>query len=98
LYCSKELMKRLLRLFFFFSHYVSISPTFYDHLFIQKCFAHHFSNNSLALYFAIFWQKNIGAKAAREMLVKMTTCVNFINVLKAAFVSGDICRSYRHTE
>jgi len=34
--------------------------------------------------FVLFWQKNIGKKAARKMLVKMTG-LNFINVLRAAF-------------
>jgi hypothetical protein len=38
--------------------------------------------------FAIFWRKNIGAKAAK-MLLKLTTGVNFIKVLRAAFTCTD---------
>jgi hypothetical protein len=41
----------------------------------------------LALKFS--WQKNIGAKAAPKMLMKLTTGVNFINVLRAAFAHAD---------
>jgi len=39
--------------------------------FVQKCFAQLFSNYSFG--FAIFWRKNIGAKAACKMLMKLTT-------------------------
>jgi len=31
--------------------------------------------------FEIFWQKNIGAKVAHKMLMKLNTGVNFINPL-----------------
>jgi len=45
------------------------------------------SNYSLALQF--FWWKKIGPKAAREMLMKLTTGVNFINILCIAFMRAD---------
>ena len=35
--------------------------------------------------FVIFCLKEIGAKAARKMLVIMTVGLNFINILKVAF-------------
>jgi len=50
---------------------VSISPTFYDQLFHTKAFSTAFLY--LQVGFVIFWQKNIGEKAARKMLVKLTT-------------------------
>jgi len=58
---------------------VSISLTFYFQLFPTKvlCAAFH----SLQFGFEIFWQKNIGAKAAHKMFMKLTIGVNFINVL-----------------
>jgi len=34
----------------------------------------------------IFWQKNIGEKSARTMLVKSTTGVNFFNVKRMRFL------------
>jgi hypothetical protein len=37
------------------------------------------------LFWEFFLQKNIGAKAACKMLVKLTTVVNFINGLRAHF-------------
>jgi len=38
--------------------------------FVQKCFVQLFTFHSLALYF--FWQKHIGVKGLRKMLVKST--------------------------
>jgi hypothetical protein len=35
--------------------------------------------------FVIFWCKNIGAKAACKMLVKLTPVANFTNILQAAY-------------
>jgi len=35
----------------------------------------------LQFCFVIFWQKNIGAKGASKMLMKLTTGVNFTNNL-----------------
>ncbi len=51
----------------------SISPTFLSNFFQQKCSA-FFCTAFLDLQFnfVIFWQKNIGAKAAHKVLVKMT--------------------------
>jgi len=43
---------------------------------MQKCFAQIFFNYSSA--FVVFWQKNIGAKAASKILVKLTTGSNII--------------------
>jgi len=39
--------------------------------------------------FVIFWWNNICKKAARKMLVKLTTGVNFSNILCATFVHTD---------
>jgi len=35
--------------------------------------------------FVIFWHKNIGAKAACKILMKLTAVVNFTNILLAFF-------------
>jgi len=53
----------------------SISSTFYLQLFRTKVFCTAFL--WLQFGFLIFWHKNIGAKAAGKMLVKLTQ-VNFI--------------------
>jgi hypothetical protein len=45
-----------------------ISSTFYEKLFLQKCFAQFF-----LFGFEIFWQKNIGEKAVGKMWMKLTT-------------------------
>ncbi len=50
---------------------VSISPTFYSCLFHMKVFCATFLY--LKFGFKFFWQKNIGAKAADKMLMKLTT-------------------------
>jgi hypothetical protein len=49
---------------------VSISPIFYEQLFCSKVFCTAFM--CLQLGFVIFWRKDLGAKAAHEMLVKLT--------------------------
>jgi hypothetical protein len=67
---------------------VSISLTFCLHLFQSKVFSADFCY--LLFGFVIFLQKNIAAKAAHKMLVKLTTGVNFTNILHAAFCT---CRS-----
>jgi len=51
---------------------VSISSTFFTEFFCTKVF--YATNLSLKFGFVIFWQKNIGSKAARKMLMKLTTC------------------------
>jgi len=48
---------------------VSISPTFYDQLFGLVFFAAFLY---LQFGFVIFWQNNIGIKADRKMLLKLT--------------------------
>jgi len=48
---------------------VSISPTFYEQLFCTKLLCAAFLY--LQFGFIFFWQKNIGAKVARKMLVKL---------------------------
>ena len=50
---------------------VSISPTFYEQLFQTKGFRAAFLN--LHCRFKLFWRKEFGAKAARKMLVKLTS-------------------------
>jgi hypothetical protein len=58
------------------SRQLSISPTFYARLFRAKVSRKAFLH--LDLSFVLFWRKNIGAKAARNMLVKLTTeCIFF---------------------
>jgi len=46
--------------------------------------------------FVIYWQKNIGAKAAHKMLMKLTTGLNFTNIFQGVFfltkaLSGAFC-------
>ncbi len=50
---------------------VLIHQQFISSFFVQKCLAKLFLY--LQFGFVIFWQKNIGAKAASKMLVKLTT-------------------------
>ena len=49
----------------------SISPTIYKQLFCKQVF--FWSFHVLTVWIVIFWCKEIGAKAARKMLVKLTT-------------------------
>ncbi len=56
---------------------VSISPTFYVLLFRMK-----FALSSFFLGFVTFWQKNIDAKAARKMLMKLMAGVSFLHLKK----------------
>jgi hypothetical protein len=51
-------------------HQVSISPIFYEQICHMKVFCAAFM--CLQFGFVIFWQKDFGAKAAHEMLVKLT--------------------------
>jgi len=62
---------------------LSISQTFFEQFFQTKVFSTAFSLLTIWLY--IFWQKNIGAKAAHKMFVKLITLVNFTNFFGAAF-------------
>jgi len=48
---------------------LSISPTFYKQLFQTKVFCTAFLCSELG--FVIFWQKNIGAKAAHKVLAAL---------------------------
>ncbi len=57
---------------------VSISPTFYQQLFHTKKYCKAFLYTQFG--FVIFWRKNISAKGALKMLVKLTSGVNFINI------------------
>jgi len=43
----------------------------------------------VAIKFEIFWSQNIGEEAAHKMLMKLTTGVDFINVLLTAFTLKD---------
>ncbi len=52
---------------------VSISPMFYEQLFRMKVFCEAFM--CLQFGFVIFWLKDFGAKAAHEILVKLTPSV-----------------------
>jgi hypothetical protein len=42
----------------------------------------------------IFWQNNLGAKVAHEMLVKLTKVVNFTNILRDAFLHESVFRNF----
>jgi len=61
---------------------VSILPAFNKQL-----FANVFCRAFLWFLFGflIFWQNEIGEKAAGKLFVKLTTGVNFINILQSAF-------------
>jgi len=41
------------------------------------------------------WQTNIGSKAARKMLVKLTTGVNFINIFTRIFCQYFGAKNYK---
>jgi hypothetical protein len=49
---------------------VSISPIFYEQLFCMKVFCAALM--CLQFWFVIFWQKDLGAKAAHKLLVILT--------------------------
>ncbi len=44
--------------------------------------------------FVLFWQKDLGAKAAHKMLVKLTPGGNFIIILQPAFLYESFLRSF----
>jgi len=44
--------------------------------------------------FVIYWQKNIDTKAIHKMLVKLTTCVDFTEILKASFSFAQLLCAY----
>jgi hypothetical protein len=44
--------------------------------------------------FVIFWQKNISAKAACKMFMKLTTGVNFIYILCSTFGTKVFCQAF----
>jgi len=65
--------------------YVVNNSKFYEQLFAQKCFSKFCV---LQIGFVIFWQKEIGATAARNFLVKLTegsTINMYILQVKAIF-------------
>ncbi len=52
-----------------YGYKVSISATFYEHLFCTSALR---SFSQITVWHVIFWQKNIDAKDARKMLMKLT--------------------------
>jgi len=58
------------------------------------CTAFHY------LYFGsvIFWQKNIGAKAARKMLMTVTMAVNFTNILPTLVRTKVFCAAFMYLQ
>ena len=66
------------------AHLVSISPTFYEHLFRTQVFCAAFL--CLQLRFVFFRRKEIGAKAARKMLVKLLIWTD-LNLVRISFIS-----------
>jgi len=66
---------------------ILISQTFYEHFLCTKVFGTAFLY--LLFGFVDFWHKNIGAKAARKMLVKLTTC-KFISQLALVQFNGPV--------
>ena len=78
---NQSRMKKPARNFFFFKFFSflqeSISLTFYKQLFCMKVM--HAACLCLQYGFDFFWQKEIAAKAANKMLVKLTTILpNFV--------------------
>jgi len=59
---------------------VSISSTFYEQLFLYKIVLHSFSLLTVWLC-NFFFKRILLQKAACEMLVKLTSSVNFINII-----------------
>ena len=57
--------------YFLVEQVVSISPTFYEQVFCTKVFCE--ASLCLQFGFVLFWQKEIDTKAARNVLVKLTT-------------------------
>jgi len=55
--------------------------------FSHESVLHSFSR--IAVWLCNFLAKNISAKAARKMLMKLTTGVDFTNILSAAFKHPD---------
>jgi len=53
---------------------------------VQKGFC---SFSPLSPWLCIFWQKNIGAKAARKMMVELTVGAYFTNSLHKSFTPTD---------
>jgi hypothetical protein len=47
------------------------------------------STSPITFSFVIFWRKNIGEKGVRKMLMKLTLGLNFINILRTAFMLVD---------
>jgi len=72
-----------------------ISPTFYKQLFNESVFEAFLY---LKFGFKKFWRNNIGAKDARKMLVKLTTGVNFINILRSLFLPISFCQKISLSE
>ena len=72
-----------------FSILVSISPTFHKQLFCTKDFRAAFLY--LQCRFKLFWRKEIGAKAACKMLVKLTRSSRFAAESIAKLVSRPFC-------
>jgi hypothetical protein len=66
------------------AHLESISSALYARLFRTKFFARNFF--VLRLKVCTFWRKNIGAKAARIILVKLTPCRK-MSIKKTSFMS-----------
>jgi len=58
---------------------VSISPTFYEELLPTNVICAAFM--CLQNGFVTFWQKEISAKAAYKMLVKLTPCIDVAALL-----------------
>ncbi len=73
---------------------VSISPTFYARLFRTKVLREAF------LYwnwrFLLFWRKNIGAKAARNILVKLTPRVFIFDIFWEDIINGHVGVLFLH--
>jgi len=65
---------------------VSISSTFYTQLFCTKVFCAAFL--LLQFGYVTFWHKNIGAKAAHKILIKLTIALKYNFLLPTAWKSG----------
>ncbi len=69
--------------FWFWINLAAISPTVFV---LYSCFKDvHFIFSNVHLWFVLLLQKDISRKDAQKMFVKLTTGVNFTNILRALF-------------
>ncbi len=65
----------------------SESTWFQFHQHFTPAFLYQSSLRRFSLIAVIFWCKKIGPKTAHKMLIKLSPCINFINIYTCLFVS-----------